>query len=132
MIDEDLKSILESNWDETVVGKPRIVLSREVRMIDLQAGDIIVIDAPTEEEEFFGIGATDYLKRARCALHIRTSVGAEQAKKMLQVVRSVLRKKENWSGWALLRFAALESLMDREKKIYSFTAEVEAIKSESV
>jgi len=132
MIDEDLKAMLSNNWDETVVDRPRIVLAREVRMIDLQAGDIIVIDAPTEEEEFFGIGARDYLKRARCALHIRTSVGAERAEKMLQVVRSVLRKKENWSGWALLRFVALESLMDREKKIYSFTAEVEAIKSESV
>jgi hypothetical protein len=131
LIDEDLKTILDSNWNTAVVDKPRIVLAREVRMVDLQAGDIIVIDAPTEEDDFFGIGARDYLKRTRCALHIRTGESAERAEKMLQVVRSILRDGEKWGGWLLMRLAGLESLMDREKKIYSYTAEVEAMRSES-
>jgi hypothetical protein len=130
--DEDLKGILDSYWDETVIDKPKIVLAREVRMVDLQSGNFVIIEPAHREDEFFGIGAVDYLVRARCSLTIKAGGSVDDANKMLSVVQGILRDKSKWSSWMNVRISSLESLMDREKKIYSYALEVEAIKVESV
>jgi len=130
--DEDLKTILDSYWDETIIDKPKIVLAREVRMIDLQSGNFVVLEPAHREDEFFGIGAVDFLVRARCSLTIRAGSSVGDANKMLSVVQTILRDKTKWGSWQNVRIVGLESLMDREKKIYSYALEVEAIKFESV
>jgi len=130
--DEDLREIIDANWDETVIDKPKIVLAREVRMIDLQAGNFVIFEPASREDEFFGIGAVDFLVRTRCSLTIKAGGSAEDAEKMLNVVQKILRNKFNWGSWQNVRVAWIESLMNREKKIYSYSLEVEAIKFEAV
>ena len=130
--DEDLKTILDANWNTSVIDKPKIYLTREARMIDLQYGNFIVIEPTRREDEFFGIGAVEYIVRARCSLMIRTGTSVDDANKMLSVVHGILRDKSNWSSWQNVRVSSLESLMEREKKIYSYVLEVEGIKFESI
>jgi hypothetical protein len=97
----------------------------------LQAGHFIITEDVGTEEEFFGIGAADYLVRSRARLTIRTGESVERAEKMLEVVRKVLRNKQTWGAWQNLRIAGLECLMEREKKIYAYVVDVEAMRSES-
>jgi hypothetical protein len=129
-LDEDVKKMIIDNWNENI-DVPRIELSRDVRLIDLQNDDYIVIHAPAVLQEFLGIGAKEYLLRARIRITVRSS-DLDRAKTLRDEVLRITRNKELWGGWLNLRVELVEAIMDKERKLFSYIFELQAMNTHVV
>jgi hypothetical protein len=129
-LDEDVKRMIMDNWNENI-DMPKIELSRDVRLVDLQNYDYVVIHAPTVLQEFLGIGAKEYLLRSKIRITVRSS-DLDRAKILRDEVLRITRDKELWGGWLNLRVELVEAIMDKERKIFSYTFELSAVNTHVV
>lgn len=129
---KELYDIINSAWDENVCEKPLIIYGKDVRLIDVQRNDYLIILSADEDEEFFGIGGREIRRTVRWSLISRSSKSWERGREIIEYARSLLRDIRNWGSWQYIMVSSVEDLTESEKKIYSFAVSVGGYRIENI
>jgi hypothetical protein len=119
---------LSANVDWDSVGA-KLIRAYQYKNIDLRTGDYVVVGPATERDEFIGIGAMEFIRYVTIEVSVMTAESRERMRQLGEVVRRVIRTKENWSvGDRLLLNVRISRQADRsdiERGLYTLTMEVE-------
>ena len=95
----------------------------------MRTGDFIIIESATERDEFFGLGAMEFVRYVTIRMSVMTAESRHRVRELSEKVRDVLRRKENWVvGDRIMLNLRISREIDRsdiERGIYSQQIEVE-------
>ncbi|MEM1800933.1 MAG: hypothetical protein QXF58_04250 [Desulfurococcaceae archaeon] len=100
----------------------------ELKNLDLNQMDYILIRDAYEEDEYLGIGGMEFVRNITVELIIKTNLGRERVRELGEKLRRYLRGKENWMvGERLLLNLQVRSgdLSRDERGIWSLVIVVE-------
>lgn len=123
---EDLLSLLKA----ALVDEVGIVVEKEweLKNIDLNQADYVLIRGVDEEDEHFGIGGLEFTRYVTADILVKSSQGRERVRKLGEMIRTYLRRKENWMvGDRLLLNMVVRNgdLTTTERGIWSLTLTVQ-------
>ena len=120
--------LLSANVDWDSIGA-KLIRAYQYKNIDLRTGDYVVVGPATERDEFLGIGAMEFIRYVTIEVSVMTAESRERMRQLGEVVRRVIRTKENWFvGDRLLLNVRISRQVDRsdiERGLYTLTMEVE-------
>jgi hypothetical protein len=120
--------LLSANVDWDSVGA-KLIRAYQYKNIDLRTGDYVVIGPAAERDEFLGIGAMEFIRYVTIEVSVMTAESRERMRQLGEIVRRVIRTKEDWTvGDRLLinvRISRQTDRSDLERGLYTLTMEVE-------
>jgi hypothetical protein len=120
--------LLSANVDWDSVGT-KLIRAYQHKNIDLRTADYVVIGPATERDEFLGIGAVEFIRYVTIEVSVMTAESRERMRQLGEIVRRVIRTKEDWTvGDRLLLNVRISRQADRsdiERGLYTLTMEVE-------
>jgi hypothetical protein len=120
--------LLSANVDWDSVGA-KLIRAYQYKNIDLRTADYVVIGPATERDEFLGIGAMEFIRYVTIEVSVMTAESRERMRQLGEIVRRVIRTKEDWTvGDRLLLNVRISRQADRsdlERGLYTLTMEVE-------
>jgi hypothetical protein len=120
--------LLSANVDWDSVGA-KLIRAYQYKNIDLRTGDYVVVGPAIERDEFLGIGAMEFIRYVTIEVSVMTAESRSRMRQLGEIVRQVIRTKENWFvGDRLLlnvRISRQADRSDAERGLYTLTQEVE-------